>query len=389
MYQAPGGKHRIIFFTDASEIGGAEGYLEKLILGLNREQFNISLLLTAVRGINIWRKKFEGADITVYRLPWRRLHVPIQFFRFFRLFRTADIVHFNMASPASCKWGMLAAILAGVPHRIATYQLVVPYHKVSNLRKKMGSFLVKFLAEHMNRIITVSGSSKADLTKIYDIEPSLISVINNAIDVSEYHAHEGSNTTIGLRSIGPVVCTVGRLHPQKGHRFLIDAARAVLNKMPATRFIFAGSGELEESLKLHAEKLGVLNKIRFLGFRKDIPKILQASDIFVLPSLSEGLPFSILEASAAGKPVIATDVGGSAEAVRHGDTGLVVPPRDPNALSDAILFLLKHQDAAERMGRAGQRRVQQLFNLDLMIRKTEAVYHGLIQVTNYANRTHL
>jgi glycosyltransferase involved in cell wall biosynthesis len=141
--------------------------------------------------------------------------------------------------------------------------------------------------------------------------------------------------------------------------------------------MIAGRGELLGQLKAEAAELGLDGKVKFLGFRDDIPELLQELDIFVLPSLSEGLPLSALEAMAAGKPVVATDVGGTHEAVIDRHTGLLVPPEDPQALSEGILCLLRQPELAKIFGDAGRKRVEQIFSLETMIKRYEELYDEL------------
>ena len=167
----------------------------------------------------------------------------------------------------------------------------------------------------------------------------------------------------------PLVGTVARLAPQKDHRTLVEAARLV----PEAEFVLVGDGELREELERLAEGLPV----RFLGARDDVPELLASFDVFALPSLYEGLCLAVIEAQAAGVPVVATPVGGIRETVVDGETGLLVPPGDPPALARAIRRLLEDRPAAEAMATEARRRVRERFSIDRMVEETLALYEGL------------
>jgi glycosyltransferase involved in cell wall biosynthesis len=170
------------------------------------------------------------------------------------------------------------------------------------------------------------------------------------------------------------VLTAARLDSQKGHEYLLRAAAGV----PEATFILAGDGPLRPRLEELARSLGLAERVLFLGHRDDVPALLASCDLFVLPSLYEGLPLSLLEAMASGRPAIATDVPGSNEVVHHAESGLLVPRADPLALADAIRRLLADPAAAERLARAGRARVDRDFSVERMVRGVEAVYDQLL-----------
>ena len=169
-----------------------------------------------------------------------------------------------------------------------------------------------------------------------------------------------------LHSDGLLVGNVARLAPQKDHRTLIEAARLV----PEAEFVVAGDGELREQL----ERQAAGSRVRFLGARDDVPEILASLDVFAFPSLFEGLCVAVIEAQAAGVPVVATPVGGIRETVVDGETGLVVPTRDPPALAAAIRRLLEDRPAAEAMAAEAKRRVGERFSVERMVEETLRIY---------------
>jgi len=175
-----------------------------------------------------------------------------------------------------------------------------------------------------------------------------------------------------------VVGTVARLSRQKGIEYLLHAAKTVIKQFPDITFIIAGKGPLESQLKGLSIKLGISDKVKFLGFNDDIPKLLSVIDIFVLPSLWEGMPNVVLEAMAAGKPVIATDTGGSKDIIDSGINGVLVEPKNSEALAEAILALLGDPAQRKRLGESARDKVKERFPIDKMVSKTEQIYTKLL-----------
>jgi glycosyltransferase involved in cell wall biosynthesis len=172
----------------------------------------------------------------------------------------------------------------------------------------------------------------------------------------------------------PIVGNVAALVPHKGQRHLIEAARLVLPQVPDARFIIAGEGELRPSLERQIKDHHLEKHVLLVGFRPDVLSLHKAFDIFVLSSVTEGLGTSLLDAMAAGKPVVATMTGGIPEVVVDGETGFLVPPRDHAAMAEAIVALLKDEALRRRMGEAGRARACALFSAERMVQETLRVY---------------
>jgi glycosyltransferase involved in cell wall biosynthesis len=171
-----------------------------------------------------------------------------------------------------------------------------------------------------------------------------------------------------------VVLTPARLHPQKGHVYLLAAAAQV----PEATFVLAGDGPLRLELEAQASALGIAERCVFLGERSDVPDLLAAADLLVLPSLFEGLPLSVLEAMAAERPVVATAIGGTDEAVVHEQSGLLVPPRDPVALASAIQRLRTDPGLARRLASAGRGRVEREFSSEITAGRVMQIYDEVL-----------
>jgi glycosyltransferase involved in cell wall biosynthesis len=172
----------------------------------------------------------------------------------------------------------------------------------------------------------------------------------------------------------PLVGVVGRLEPQKGHAYLFEAWPSIVAEFPDARLLVVGDGSLRPRLQARAQELGVAGSVLFAGFRADIPRVLDAIDVLALPSLYEGMPLTAIEASAMGRPVVATAVDGTPEVVVEGETGLLVSPGDPAGLANALCRLLGDPAGRARLGRAGRARAMDLFDQRQQVRRTQELY---------------
>lgn len=196
--------------------------------------------------------------------------------------------------------------------------------------------------------------------------------------VASWQFRDEVREEFGLPGEAPVVGTVGNLTPKKQHRDLLDAAVKVRSEFPDLRVVLVGLGPLESALREQARRLGLGSTVIFAGFRDDVPRVVSAFDVFVLSSVHEGLPISMLEAMALGKPVVVTEVGGIREVVEHGKEGLIVPTGNPAALAEGILTLLRDASMRERFGEAGRRRAAD-FDIRSTVRRIEEVYEELLR----------
>jgi glycosyltransferase involved in cell wall biosynthesis len=200
--------------------------------------------------------------------------------------------------------------------------------------------------------------------------------VHEGIDLARVHAAPPAelHKDLWLPHDAPLVGNVAALVPHKGQRYLIDAAPRLLHDHPDARIVIAGEGELRDSLAHQIRHHHLDKHVILAGFRPDVLSVHKAFDVFVMSSVTEGLGTSLLDAMACGKPIVATSVGGIPEVVVDGETGLLVPPRDPAALAAAIARLLGDRQLRERMGAAGRARVETKFSAEHMVAKTLAVY---------------
>ena len=212
------------------------------------------------------------------------------------------------------------------------------------------------------------------------VPPGRTVTVHEGIDIAHVDAAPRADLhgELWLPHHAPLVGNVAALVPHKGQRHLIEAAAAVVRQVPDARFIIAGQGELRESLEHQIKHLHLEKHVILAGFRSDVLSVHKAFDIFVMSSVTEGLGTSLLDAMACGKPIVATRAGGIPEVVVDGETGFLVPPRDPHAMADAIVRLLQDPALRERMGTAGLKRVRERFTSEVMVSNTVRVYERLL-----------
>jgi len=362
------GVREVVHFTDSDVVGGAEHALLMLLTGLDRRRWAPVLLHHGAPGLAPLRSAAGAAGVRLARaprMPEGLAGVPpaLRLAAWLRRRRPA-VFHAHMTWPLGCKWAMAAAVLARVPVVVATVQLWVDIPVTASRRIQ-----AHVLGEGIGTLVAVSEDAgrrmRGDLGW-----GGRVTVVRNAVALERFPAPAPAPR----RPPGaPAVAVVpARLVEQKGHADLLEAARRV----PDVRFLCAGDGPLRAALEQRARRLGVADRVLFLGHRSDVPELLREAHMAVLPSLYEGLPLSLVEAMAAARPVVATDAGGSREVVEHGKTGLLVPPRDPAALAEAVGRLASDEALAARFGDAGRRRVERDFSASEMVARVERIYQG-------------
>lgn len=227
------------------------------------------------------------------------------------------------------------------------------------------SWLYRWMARWVNGFIAVSNDVEAGILNTIGPVQERIAIISNGVDTRRYQAPiDRSATRQGLGFSGTEIlyAVVGTLKEQKGHRYLVDAVAPLIAQTPRLHILIVGDGELRSSLEAQVCAAGIEGNVHFLGNRNDVPAILAASDVFVLPSLWEGLPMALIEAMASGLPVIATLVSGSQQVVEQGQSGLLVPPGEVAPLRQAIEDLLVDPERAKLLGKAAQRRIEEAYS---------------------------
>ena len=282
----------------------------------------------------------------------------------------------------------MAARLSGTPIVVSTVPMPVEGFDVNPIRKLIYKLFNRFSERFVDRFMVVSDALEKAMIEKHKIEPQRVVKIYNGIEKDEYCIPDKEiacrrsrfRKEFGLGDDVPVVVAIGRLVWQKGFEYFIEAVHDVLKEIPEAMFFIVGEGELKDELKVKSKILKLEEKIIFTGFRNDIKDVLTSVDIFVMPSLLEGLPIVLLEAMAMMKPIVATDIDGIKEVLDNGKTGLLIPPKNPRALTYAIIDLLCHRDKAYQMGIDARKVVEERFGVDIMVQKVEKVYEELLQL---------
>jgi glycosyltransferase involved in cell wall biosynthesis len=374
----------VIHFTDSDAFGGVEQVLLNTLTGLDRQRWRPVLFHHPEPGLRPLLAKAQSLNVQLRTVPRMQTMRDIsrlpQFIRALWAERPA-IFHAHLTWPLSCKYGLAAAVLARVPVVVATAHLYVDLSEKPLLYAQP-----RLVAAGVDRYLAVSHEVARQLRNSLHIPARKVQIVHNGIPLAPFNrpANTMLRATLTQATERPIVLMTARLHEQKGHRYLIEAAAQV----PEAIFVLAGEGSERVSLEAQAKELGIDDRIIFLGFREDIPDLLANCDLFVLPSLYEGLPLSILEAMVASRPVIATAIGGTDEVVVHGETGLLVPPADPTALARAIRAVLADPALAQRLATAGNGRVHQEFSAEIMVQRVMQIYDELMCSRDVSHAPH-
>ena len=308
------------------------------------------------------------------------------FFSLWRLLRREKpaIVHTHTSKAGIL--GRWAAKMAGIPFIVHTPHGHVFYGHFADLISKLFLILEKITAPITDIIIALTETERKDYIKLKVCSPDNILTIHSGVEIARYMDArvniDEMKHSLGLNPKNLVVGTVGWLLPIKGPMFLLKAMEAVWQSHPDTSLVYVGKGEMEEELKNEAFRIGVSDRVTFLGWRDDVPEIMQLLDIFVLPSLNEGMGRVLVEAMAAGKSIVASDTGGIPDLIKHGHNGLLVPPKDSNRLAEAIITLLKDTHRREEMGKNGKL-LAKIYSVESMVNKIETLYEELLAKEEY------
>lgn len=353
---------RLLAYTDNVERGGADLSMSHLLAGLD-PSIEVSVLgvspeivkwVAASRPTSVPRivpRPRSGHDVRSLRAHFSALREV-----------APDIVHVNLSSPWSCQYCIAAACLLRRPRVVAVYQL--PRPPVSERQRRMK----RLTARGVDRHVGVGARTSREVEQLIGFPTGSVITIHNGVP-------DESHPPAPRPRPGPLIGAVGRLEPQKGFDVLIRA----LPQVDRATLVLVGDGSERGSLEELADRIGVADRVLWIGWSDEPRSYLGAVDVFALPSRFEGFPLTVLEALLARTAVAATDVGSVAEAVRHAETGLLVPAEDPAALADAIRRLLGDEALRRRLGEQGRRLVQERFTAAHMTRAFESLYDDLLR----------
>ena len=278
-------------------------------------------------------------------------------------------------------YGRWAANRNNIPVVVHTLHGIHYLHYRNCLLKHFYILLERYFSRFTDALIFVSDADRKKGKKLKLAPEDRIYVIKNGIDFSAFLAEKNSmdfmkqwKRELDIESFQPVVGTVSRLHRQKGIPYLLEAAKKILKVFPAVKILIVGEGPQRQKLESLNRRLGLENYVLFLGERKDAQQFLFLFDVFVLPSLWEGLPYVLMEAAALGKPVVATDVDGVKEMVRDGESGILVPSKNPESLARSVIQLLQDRSYALELGKELKKEISQKYTLSSMVEQIQSLY---------------
>ena len=368
---------RPLVLISSLDLGGAERVTVSFLLELARRGLPAALCTVSSRQSDALASALTKGGLVRCDLGARRLADPVAFLRYIRLLwrEKFDVVHAH---------GQDAGILAAAARPFVRIPLVLTRHVLDEpdtvWRERLRARLASAAARRADAVIAVSSASADHLSRLAAISRSAIEVIPNGIDIAQFDRSDLSRKRselrrrIGVLPAESMVLVIAALRRGKGHEVLIEAWPDLHRRLRGVRVVFVGGGARQAELEARCRRLGAA--VTFLGWRDDIAELLTASDIVVLPSFSEAYPTVLMEAAAAGRPVVATLVGGVAEIVDHGRTGLLVPPGDGPGLAEAVSTILL-SSRARSFGRAGRERARTHFSLGRQVEQTLDVWSSM------------
>ncbi len=377
------GEFPVALFANSMVMGGMEEHLAQLAVGLVRRGHRVGVLCSPRAEIEPLRQRLRTAGASVHAIAERGTSRGGGVRRLFAL-RSAlraysqGVLHLHVTGYAGGELVTLAAILAGITTIVRTEHLppVVPITPLGRL--------VLFARDRfLSRIICVSDQNRREHLDRLGRDPRKFVVVPNGVDIDRFVASsvgDGVWQEFGIDESAPIVGTVARLgERRKGISHFLEMAAAVRAAHPEARFLIVGDGPLRRELEIEANALGLGGAVIFTGERTDIPRLLAAMRVFVVPSLYEGAAYTLLEAMAAARPVVTTMVGLAPELIEHGVNGLLVPSGNSAALASAVRVLLANENLAARLGRRARERVIADFSEEAMIEKILRVYRDVIE----------
>ncbi len=372
-------KISVLYVVENTSYGGGERGFGQLFSAINRDHF---LPYIAAHPGGILEDQAREKGVKFFQIDMHRK------FNLKTISKISDIItehKINIAHSMGSRADFFVRMACRKMHDvqiISTIAMLIEGYDVNLFRKAIYRLADRYSSKFVSHFIAVSKALKTRLILERKIPIEKISVIYNGVELDKYNP--GPNDSNGLRhSFGietdcAVVGTIGRLVYQKGFEYFIEAAKLISKKNFNIRFVVVGHGPEEKNLKKKVERAGISQIFIFAGQRFDIPQLLGIFDIFVLPSVLEGLPRVVIEAMAMGKPIVATDIEGVREELIHDRTGLIVPVKNPKALSEAVNSLLDNEIGAIQMGNEARKSAEKRFDLNKTVFNIERLYERLL-----------
>jgi glycosyltransferase involved in cell wall biosynthesis len=364
---------RVLYLITELDIGGAEQVLLSFLKNMDRYKYEPAVCCFSAGAL---APEIQSLGIRLIDLKAENKFDLLALFRLWRILNEErfDIVHTHLFH---------ANIAGRVLARLARVAVVVStHHYAFSYNGAWGAWLDRLTCRLADRIIAVSRAARNFFLLHVDGKQERVELIYNGVDLdafgSSLKADKSLRESLCLNNDFIVGC-IGRFAEVKGQSYLLEAARALIEKGIPLKVLLVGSGPWEGRLKKICQELNIVSQVIFLGSRRDVPAVLESIDLYVQPSLQEGLSIILLEALAMRRPVIATAVGGNSEVIVNGESGLLIPARDRQALAAAVADLLSDKEKANRLAQGARLRIEENFDIRDTVRKTEALYSRLIK----------
>jgi glycosyltransferase involved in cell wall biosynthesis len=373
----------VLFLIDSLGMGGAERTLATTLHFIDRELVEPRVCVLQERDGNPVAESIREFGIPVDTVPVKRLRdlsAPVRLRRYVRRHRI-DLIHCHLGFAVSIG-GPVGASL-GIPVVATNHTFNEP---APGSRESYRMAVHRWSLRNMHAsVIAVSEAGRRHVVETVPLAGDKVRVVYNGVDIDRFDAIDPSTRTtirsgFGIPAESPLVTTVSVLRPEKGIADLLEAMTLILESAPDTHLLVVGDGEDRERLVRLTASLSLDDRVRFAGHRDDVPQILAASDVFVLPTLGDVLPTSVAEAMAAGLPVVASDVGGLAEMVEDGVTGFLVPPGSPTGIADRCLVLINDPPQRELLGNRGRDRAVERFDVRRQTATLVSLYRALLEL---------
>jgi glycosyltransferase involved in cell wall biosynthesis len=359
-------------------MGGMEAHVMQLAQGLVRRGYEVATICSPQPAIAPMRDALAGAGIPVHSLALRRRSATGAVDRFRSLVNTlrrypGAIVHLHFTGFGGGDLVTLAARLAG--SRAVVRSVHLPPVPPVTSRDRLS---VRVRDRLLDKVIYVSEQTRREHLSLLGRDERRGTVVNNGVDVQRFSPDvpgDGVHAEFGIDQAAPIVGTVSRLgEERKGIRHFVEMASIVSRAHPTCQFLIVGEGSLRPALEQQTATLGIADRVVFAGERQDIPRLLGAMRVFVMPSLYEACQYNLMEAMAMGLPVVSTPAGVAPDAILPGDTGILVPAGDGDALATGVLEVLEDPHLAQRLGRRAREMAVARFSLDAMVDGIASVY---------------
>lgn len=375
----------LLLVESGRSVGGTERVVWELATRLPPSRFDVRVWLSPASALDEFAAALEQAGLPVDRVAEvdRRFDWKGMLGTWSKLRKLKpDLLHIHHVWPAADRYLSGIARAAGVPHIVITEHIVGEAHSAGQKALKRNEL------QRADAVTAVTGAIVDSLVRDYGIERSLVRIVPNGADLPDTAAEEVVagrwRAKYLVTPIKPLWVVVGRLEEQKGHDVLFDALAALVRDGLDFTLVVAGEGSRRGWLEQQAVSRGLAPRVQFVGQLEDVGGVLAAADGVILPSRWEGLPLVLLEAMARGRPIVASRVGGMADALEDGVSGTLVPPGDPAALAAALESLHKRADKAWRMARVAAQRVRERYTWPAVVDEFEAVYDDVLGYATFA-----